>query len=510
MARLTQDPTSVASPDTARPRRRVFLTGAAGNWGRRVLDHFRERAETFDVVALVLPSPKDLAIIRRYEDMENLEVVFGDLTDYQAVERCVRGADVVLHIGAVVSPVADDYPELAHRVNVGSIRNIIRAVQAQPDPARIAVVGVGTIAETGDRNPPHHWGRVGDPLRVSQFDEYGQSKVIAEKLLVESGLPRWAWVRQTGIFHPGVLEIRDPIMTHSTLGGVMEWVSVEDAARLMVNVSEADVPTEFWGGIYNIGGGEGWRLTNWQLQTRMTAALGVRDVRDWYDRNWFATRNFHGQWYSDSDVLQALVPFREDTFDAALARAIAANPGLKIAGRIPSWLVKNLVLKPLTIRPRGTMHYVREGNADAVSAYFGSPAEWEAIGDWDTFWPSRPSRTPTLLDHGYDETIASAQWGAGVYRDVAMHRGGELLSEDPIVGEIAAPLEWRCAFGHVFTGSPRLILTAGHWCPVCILDVPGYKAQATRNAFLAQLELPFAGADPVSAVQQFDGATVKG
>jgi nucleoside-diphosphate-sugar epimerase len=469
-------------------RRRVFLTGAAGNWGRRVLDAFRTRADTFDVVALVLPSPKDVEIIRRYEDMENLEVVFGDLTDYAAVERCVRDADVILHIGAVVSPVADDHPELAHRVNVGSIRNIIRAVQAQPDPSSIAVVGVGTVAETGDRNPPNHWGRVGDPLRVSRFDEYGQSKVIAEKLLVDSGLPRWVWVRQTGIFHPGMLEIRDPIMTHSTLGGVMEWVSVEDAARLMVNVSEADVPPEFWGGIYNIGGGEGWRLTNWQLQTRISAALGVRDVREWYDRNWFATRNFHGQWYSDSDVLESLVPFRQDTFDAALTRAVAANPRLRIAGKVPAPIVKNLVLKPLTLKPRGTMHYVRTGNTDAVSAYFGSAEDWQAIGDWDTFWPSRPSRTPAVLDLGYDESVSPAEWDAALLQGAAAFRGGELLSEEVLMGDASTPLEWRCAFGHTFAGSPRLILTGGHWCPQCIVDVPGYSAQAERNKFLAQLE----------------------
>src|SRR4029453_3090857 len=304
-------------------RTRVLLTGATGNWGRRVLDEFRCRDDRFEVVALVLPAPKDLAVIRQYEDMENLEVVFGDLTDYAAVEKCVRGADYVLHIGAVVSPLADEHPELAMRVNTMSIRNIITAVKAQPDPAAISVVGVGSIAETGERTPPHHWGRVGDPLRVSEFDEYGQSKIIAEKELVDSGLPRWAWLRQTGIFHPGVLEIRDPIMTHSTFTGVMEWVSVEDAARLMANICEPDVPEEFWAGIYNVGGGEEWRLGNWELQTRIASALGVKDVRAWYERNWFATRNFHGQWYTDSDRLEQLRPVPRHPPHAALAPSLA-------------------------------------------------------------------------------------------------------------------------------------------------------------------------------------------
>jgi nucleoside-diphosphate-sugar epimerase len=470
-------------------RTRVFLTGATGNWGRRVLDEFRSRDDRFEVIALVLPAPKDLAVIRQYEDMENLEVVFGDLTDYAAVEKCVRGADYVLHIGAVVSPLADEHPELAMRVNTVSIRNIITAVKAQPDPAAISVVGVGSIAETGDRTPPHHWGRVGDPLRVSQFDEYGQSKIIAEKELVDSGLPRWAWLRQTGIFHPGVLEIRDPIMTHSTFTGVMEWVSVEDAARLMANLCEPDVPEDFWAGIYNIGGGEEWRLGNWELQTRIASALGVKDVRAWYERNWFATRNFHGQWYADSDRLEQLVPFRRDTVDAALARVLDQNPGLRLAGKIPAWIVKNLVMKPLTLKNRGTMAYLRDNDDKAITAYFGSRAEWEEIGGWDTFWPPRPGRVRTLLEHGYDETKPCDDWAIKDYQEAADFRGGVLLSTKATVGDISTPLQWKCADGHAFSGSPRLVLLGGHWCPVCVRTPSEYREQAEHNAFLAQIEL---------------------
>ncbi|WP_108249363.1 NAD-dependent epimerase/dehydratase family protein [Planctomonas deserti] len=469
-------------------KKRVFLTGAAGNWGRYILREFAERADDFEVVALVLPSRKDSAAIREFEGMRNLQVRFGDLTDYAAVEACVQGADYVLHVGAVVSPFADEHPELAHRVNVGSMRNIIRAVRAQPDPSAIAVVGIGTIAETGDRNPPHHWGRVGDPIRVAKYDEYGQSKIIAEKIFVDSGLPKWAWLRQTGIFHPGMLDIRDPIMTHSPFEGVMEWVSVEDAARLMVNICGDEVPEEFWAGIYNIGGGEEWRLTNWELQVRISGALGVKDVKRWYNRNWFATRNFHGQWYIDSDRLQELVPFRQDTPDAALERAVRANPSLKAAGRAPAWIVKNLVLKPLTLKPRGTMAFVRDGDEEKIAAYFGSRAEWEAIGDWSTFWPPRPDRSPTFLDHGYDESKQQSEWSLDDMRDAAQFRGGRVLSEQMREGDIATPLDWGCAQGHTFSGSPRLVLTGGHWCPECVKNTSTYPQQAERNSFLAQVE----------------------
>ncbi|GAA1954798.1 NAD(P)-dependent oxidoreductase [Amycolatopsis minnesotensis] len=469
-------------------RRRVFLTGATGNWGRYILREFAERADRFDVVALVLPG--DRAAIREFEHVGNLTVVFGDFTDYATVESCVRGADFVLHVGAVVSPFADDHPELAHRVNVGGVRTIVEAVRAQPDPGAIGVVGVGSVAQTGDRNPPHHWGRVGDPLRVSHYDEYGQSKIVAEKALVDSGLPKWAWLRQTGIFHPSLLEIRDPIITHTPFGGVMEWVSVEDAARLMAGICEDGVPAEFWGGVHNIGGGAAWRLTNWEFHTGLARAVGADGVRSWYERDWFALRNFHGQWYTDSDRLHELVPFRRDTFDGALGRAVAAAPrSVRMAGKVPSWVVKHLVLKPMARKPRGTMSFVRDGDEERIRAYFGSRAEWEAIGDWSTFRPPNPDRAAKALDHGYDESKPPSDWSTVDYATAARFRGGELLSTDVRRGAIATPLDWRCGFGHEFTGSPRLILTAGHWCPVCVRDTWHYDLQAERSEFLAQLTL---------------------
>lgn len=470
-------------------RKRVFLTGAAGNWGRFVIDEFRSRADRFDVVALVLPTPTDVGIIRRYEDMANLDVRFGDLTDYAAVASGVAGVDFVVHLGGMVSPAGDDDPELTHRVNVGSMRNIVRAVRAQPHPENIGVVGVGSVAQTGDRRPPHHWGRVGDPLRPAHFDDYGQSKILAEKELVDSGLPKWVWLRQTGIFHPGMLGIRDPIVTHPPFAEVMEWISVEDSARLVANICEDDVPGHFWCDIYNLGGGDGWRLTNWELQTRMTAAFGLPDVRQWYNRNWFATQNFHGHWYTDSDELEKIVPFRADTFDAALRRAVAANPALKRAGRIPPWLVKNLILKPLTLKPRGTMSFIRDGDEEKVAAFFGSRREWEGIGDWTTFWPPRPDRSPTLLDHGYDETKDPGRWTKEDYAAAADFRGGHLLSEVVAAGDISTPLSWKCADGHAFSGSPRLVLRGGHWCPVCVRHTAGRRRQAERNSFLAQIDL---------------------
>ncbi len=481
-------------------RRRVLLTGATGNWGRAALRQFRHVDDMY-VRVLALTGAEEHMVLEEFADLPHLEIYKGDLTRFDDVARAIDGVDVVLHVGGVVSPEADKSPAHAHRVNVGSMRHIIAAVRALPDPSATAVVGVGSVAETGDRRPPQHWGRVGDPVRVSRFDEYGQTKVEAERLLVDSGLPRWVWLRQTGIFHEGLLEVRDPIVTHVPLGEVMEWVSDDDAARLLVGIASRDAPDALWGRIFNVGGGEAWRLTNWDFHVALAGALGVKDPRAWFERNWFATGNFHGHWFTDSDDLEALVPFRRDSFDARLRSAAGdASAWVRRAGTVPPWLVKRFVMRRLAYEPRGTMHAVVHRRMEEVDAHFGSLDEWLRIGGWDTFQPPEPNRVPSFLDHGYDEKKPWSAWALEDLAGAARFRGGELVTAQARTGEIAKLLQWRCAFGHEFMASARLVLGAGHWCPRCVRDNAREEQQAERSPFLAQV-VSGAPARPVAAVE---------
>ncbi|MCL2299001.1 MAG: NAD(P)-dependent oxidoreductase, partial [Firmicutes bacterium] len=84
-------------------------------------------------------------------------------------------------------------------------------------------------------------------------------------------------------------------------------------------------------------------------------------------------------------------------------------------------------------------------------------------------------------------------------------RGGALVSES-YGGDPYAPLQWRCAHGHVFDMSPNLALRGGHWCPE---ELPGpkdgdyanpfkpwnYAAEAKVNPFFAQVWYPLHSAD---------------
>ena len=99
-------------------------------------------------------------------------------------------------------------------------------------------------------------------------------------------------------------------MFHVPLRGVLEWATVEDSARAMVNLCRFDLPEDFWCRFYNIGSGPDYRLTNYEFECKLLKSINCPSPEKIFDTKWFVLRNFHGQWYSDSQVLEDYLHFR--------------------------------------------------------------------------------------------------------------------------------------------------------------------------------------------------------
>lgn len=363
-------------------KQRVFVTGATGGMGFASLKEMLKDTDKHDIVILARDSEKNRELLRPYMDAMGLEIVWGDLNDYQTVLKCVKGCDLVLHIAAFVSPAADYHPKQAMKINYGSARNIINAIfeLGQQDFTRL--VYIGTVAETGDRMPPIHWGRVGDPIKPSMFDYYAVSKVAAERLVIESGLKYWVSLRQTGIIGRAMASIEDAIMFHNCFDNVLEYCSDRDSARAMKNLCafhyDGTLDESFWGHIYNIGGGESCRVSTYEMYKIMYGAIGLTNLDYMLSPKKEATRNFHGHYYLDGDKLENFLHFR----------------------------------------------------------------------------------------------------------------GGKLLSTEMKTGDWSGKPEFRCAFGHKFTASPRLVLEGGHWCDECERKSWNYGNRAKVDPFFAQVWNP--------------------
>ena len=480
----------------------VFMTGAGGGMG---FESFKamlpDLGKLYDLVILVRDSEKNHKLFDPYAGTNGLTIRWGDLLNKDDVRACVNNADIVLHIAAFVSPQADYFPKKAMQNNYGSTRNLIEAIKETGRNDICRFVYIGTVAETGDRMPPIHWGRVGDPIKPSMFDYYAVSKVAAERYVIESGLKYWVSLRQTGIIGPAMAKIRDAIQFHNCLDNVLEYVSDRDSGRLMRNLCafEADgtLDPSFWGHIYNIGGGESCRVDTLTMYKIMYGEIGIKNIDHVIDPKVNATRNFHGQYYLDSDKLEDYLHFRSDGmqyfYDAYLKELGAAKPFGKIICKLPGGqkLMGGIIkgtFKKLLDSEHGPRHWIDANMEDHIEAYWGSRKAWEALPekvsemdhftDWDTV---------VHIDHGYDESKPESELDLCDMAGAARFRGGELISGEMQKGDWKTKLRFRCAFGHEFEASPRLVLEGGHWCPDCERRSWNYGARAKVDPFFAQV-----------------------
>src|SRR3982751_5670311 len=84
--------------DTAGTRRRVLVTGAAGNIGSYFAEHSHAR---YGMRLMVLPKEDagKVEALRKFG-----EVVTGDIDDLPRMKELCRGVDTVLHLAASASP----------------------------------------------------------------------------------------------------------------------------------------------------------------------------------------------------------------------------------------------------------------------------------------------------------------------------------------------------------------------------------------------------------------------
>ena len=112
-------------------------------------------------------------------------------------------------------------------------------------------------------------------------------------------------------------KIRDSIQFHNCLDNVLEYVSDRDSGRLMRNIAgfteDGSLPETFWGHIYNIGGGEPCRVSTIDMYRVMYREMGFTSLDPVINPKYVATRNFHGQFYLDSDKLENYLHFRHDS-----------------------------------------------------------------------------------------------------------------------------------------------------------------------------------------------------
>lgn len=151
---------------------RILITGGAGVVGKALCRELLDRGMCVRVLTL----PGD-TLAKSLPPQ--VEVFYGDVTDYESMRPAFDGVDAVFHLAAIL---LSTKPEAFERINAGGTRNVVSACQ---DAGIRRLLYVSSISVTYPVLTP-----------------YGKSKLAGETAVKESGLD-WTIVRPTLVIGDG-------------------------------------------------------------------------------------------------------------------------------------------------------------------------------------------------------------------------------------------------------------------------------------------------------------------
>ncbi|MCV7176904.1 NAD-dependent epimerase/dehydratase family protein [Mycolicibacterium sphagni] len=309
----------------------VLVTGAFGQVGSRCAEILLQRGHT--VVATDLQTPATEAVAARLAGAGHpgtLLPVYVDLLDDAAVGRLVNEhpPTAIVHLAAIFSPSSYRNPKLARRVNVGGTATLVKAAVELPEPPIILLASSASVY--GSRNPYRYPELITPQTPVNPIDQYGEDKVLAEKVITDSGLP-YAMLRLAGIISPdaaGTMNGDYLVLMRATPGdNRLHTVDARDVGLAFANGVERAKAVA--GKVLLIGGDETHLHTHRDVEDDMMEAMGLGrlgagaslpgDPED--DRGW----SFTG-WY-DTTESQALLDFQEHSWPETVAWVAGSQSG---------------------------------------------------------------------------------------------------------------------------------------------------------------------------------------
>lgn len=259
----------------------IVLTGGLGFVGCNVIDALLARDDVDQLI--VLDCLAEGSIPSRLPAFREVPVFSwngGSIDDRAALNTCVAGADVVVHLAAASSVDKSIVaPELAWRTNALGTLNVIESIRSVQPSCTLVHVSTDEV-----------WGEL---LGDDEADEstaydprnpYAASKAAADHAVLSAvntyGLTAWV-VHFTTLFGPWQLEGKlvstsisnmlagDRVPLFGTGDQIREYTFVDDAVRGLLSTIDHGKAGERY--IF----GSGIRLSTRQMVTRIARSLGV-------------------------------------------------------------------------------------------------------------------------------------------------------------------------------------------------------------------------------------------
>ena len=177
--------------------KRILITGATGQIGSELTLALREKYGNEQVVASGRKTPPSQAIV------DSGPFLFLDVTDQGALEKAIveYEIDTIFHLASLLSAVAEAHPQLAWKINMSGLTNILEVARAHT----CSVFFPSSIGAFGPTTPQDHTPQ--DTLQ-QPTTIYGITKLSGE-LLCNYYFKRFG-VDCRGVRYPGLISYIAP------------------------------------------------------------------------------------------------------------------------------------------------------------------------------------------------------------------------------------------------------------------------------------------------------------
>lgn len=297
--------------------KRILLTGAFGGIGRQVLGNLLRAGHAVTCLDLQNPRTEKLAATLP----ATARVVWGDICDASVLESALRDIDVVVHMAAIIPPLANSNIALADRINVDATKTLVGIMERSATARRLIFASSMGVAGLDQhlRTPP-----LSADVPPTPTDHYGQTKTECETFIRASALD-WSILRIAACPHEDLMSGRKEdllLIFDTSASGRVEFVHFEDVGLAFANAVDCDAAMRR---VLFIGGGAQCQVEAWSFYGELFRRMGIEGI----PRTAFKPGPplFFGDWL-DTTESQALLKFQRHTLDDFYAWA-RKRTGLK-------------------------------------------------------------------------------------------------------------------------------------------------------------------------------------
>jgi UDP-glucose 4-epimerase len=270
----------------------TLVTGGAGRLGANLAYGLRSKGHLVRVMDI------EKADFSPFEGEEGFEILKGDIRNYSLIKKGVEGSSAVFHLAALLPPISERNRQETMSINVDGTTIVLKACQETGSMPFVLSSSVSTYGDTSKEEPPIRTDHIQRALNI-----YPESKIQAEKLVRESGIP-FTILRIAGIAVPAFLDPPEPWPFMSDQR--VEFIALGDLVTALVNLVDNQ---EARGKTFNLAGGPSWQMLGEEYARRYCQTLEIS-----FESQKFLDRPGWLDWY-DTTESQAVLNYQNTTFD---------------------------------------------------------------------------------------------------------------------------------------------------------------------------------------------------